>query len=388
MARTWVYTRRNRLPVRALDAIGGLTRRSRRREAGVHPPLPKIARSILVVEFWNIGDVVLTMPFLAQLRALFPGAKVALLAQPHAVEIFQNSDLVDEVIATDFPWTASAGKYDPRKYDWLRLRRLFSELRDRRFDIAFESRMDPRAKIVLALTGARRRVAYDYGGGEWLLTDAVPVVTLDRHRVDDWLELLRPFAELRAGPPPRLTVTAAETARAREWLSARGVAGGDRVVAVHPGASNASKRWPLERFKAVAGEVAGGGAARVVAIEDPSGYGAGLSEVPGVTTIRPPLRELIALLAEVDVLVCNDSGPMHLAAAVGTQTVGIFHRHAAREFAPFGSGHRLLVPRPEREPTAVPLAEALLDIAVSDVLAALDQSLDVTEARQRCATGS
>jgi ADP-heptose:LPS heptosyltransferase len=374
--------------VKALDAVGRLAVRGRRGAASRAEARPDAVRSILVVEFWNIGDVVLAMPFLAQLRAIFPGATVTLLAQPHAAEIFRNSDLVDDVVTADFPWTASARKYDPRRYDRAALRRLFRELRERRFDIAFESRMDPRAKIVLALTGARRRVAFDYGGGEWLLTDPVPVGTLDRHRVDDWLRLLRPFGEPGAVRPPRLTVTGVEAARAREWLAARGIRPGDRVVAVHPGASNAGKRWPLDGFEGVVDAIVREGIARVVAIEDPSGYGSGLAAIRGVSAIRPGLRELIALLAEVEALVCNDSGPMHLAAAVGTPTVGIFHRHAAREFAPFGDGHRLLQPRPEREATGVPSAEALLDVTVPEVVAALKDSLAVPAGRQICATGS
>ena len=370
-----------------LDAAGKLVTARRRRVTPARERDVRV-RSILVVEFWNIGDVVLALPFLAQLRAVFPGASVTLLGRRHAAELLDHSDLVDDVVVADFPWTSATHKYDPRRYDWYRLRALFRDLRARRFDVAFESRMDPRAKIVLALSGARRRVAYDYGGCEWLLTDPVTYGSLDRHRADDWNRLLEPFGGARTVPAPRLTVSRAEAAWAREWLTSQGIRRGEKIVAVHPGASNAAKRWPLDRFESVARHLVGLRGVRVVAIEEPGGFGARLSGMQGVSGIRPTLRQMLALFAEVDALVCNDSGPMHVAAAVGTPTVGVFHPHAAREFAPFGHGHRVLTPDVNPASRNVPpRAETLLGIGVGDVVAALEGVLSQA-IPDKCATGS
>jgi ADP-heptose:LPS heptosyltransferase len=127
---------------------------------------------------------------------------------------------------------------------------------------------------------------------------------------------------------------------------------------------------------------------RVIAIEDPQGYGAELADMRGVSGVRPTLRQLLALLAEADVLVCNDSGPMHLAAVVGTPTVAISHPHAAREFAPLGAGHHTLKPDFERSSDgAPPAADALLGVSVADVVAAVGTVLEQSS-RARCATGS
>lgn len=388
MARTWGFTRRNRLPLAVIDAIGGgVARLLSGRRSGIHQGSTEAAQRILVVEFWNIGDVVLATPFLAALRERFPGASITLLGQDHAVEILADSDLVDAVIAIDVPWTAARRRYDPRRYGGDLVRAILS-LRKRSFDIAFESRMDPRAKLLLALSGARRRVAFDYGGCNWLVTDPVPVNGFDRHRVDDWAALLEPFGGCRALQLPRLVPGALERSWARAWLKSHGIERDARVIAVHPGASGASKRWPLARFAEVAAQVASWPDTRVVAIEDPAGYGWELARIRGVQAIRPTLRQLLALLAEVDVLVGNDSGPMHLAAAAGTATVGIFHPHAAREFAPLGPGHHVLAPaggnamrgrRPE--------AADLLGVQVKDVIAAVHEALSHST-RTRCAAGS
>ena len=387
MATTWSYTRRNRIPLALLDfagrAVTSVVRLLARRKPTAGP-----VRRILVIEFWNIGDVVLATPFLAALRQHFPEASISFLGKPHASELLQGSGLADEVTAVDIPWTRSHRRYDPTRYDFRALLWLFASLRARRFDVAFESRMDPRAKVLLALTGARRRVAYDLGGCNWLITDAVETGRLDRHRSEDWLGLLAPFGGGRASFRAHLGVSDMERAWAREWLRAHGIVGDDRIVAIHPGASSPSKRWPVERFAAVAQDLQRERAMQVVVIEDPDGYGGELSRIPGVASIRPTLRQLMAILASVDVLVCNDSGPMHVAAAVGTPTVGIFHPHAAREFFPLGEGHRILSPPGATSgfPARAPKADALLGVSVQDVIGAARAVLNST-ARGRRATG-
>lgn len=258
------------------------------------------------------------------------------------------------------------------------LRGTFRGLRERAFDVGFESRMDPRGKLVLALSGAARRVAYDYGGANWLLTDPVPVADRRRHKNEDWMGLLAPFGGPRGVALPRLSVSADEEAWAHDWLAAHGIDRAASLVAVHPGASSDSKRWPLERFAAVVSALATRRHTCVLAIRSPDGAGGELAQIPGVAWVQPDLRQLMALLSCCHVLLCNDSGPMHLAAALGTRTVGIFHSHAAREFAPLGDGHRVL--EPVAAPGAVevipPPAGALLSISVATVLVAICETLD------------
>jgi heptosyltransferase II len=349
------------------------------RAAGVIPRDDRIdgtaARSLLVVETWNIGDVVLALPFLAELRSLFPGAWITFLGRPHAAQVLRGCALVDEVITVDLPWTA-AKTYDLRAYDFARMKTTFRELRSRRFDVGFESRMDPRGKLILALCGARRRVGLAYGGANWLLTDAVPVGNVRRHKNDDWMDLLRPFGGPVGAESPGLAISDEEARQVGNWLRASGVEPGERIVAVHPGASSQSKRWPVERFVEVARAVAARPGVRVVGIRDPSGAGSELAVVPGIVMASLDLRQLMALLARCELLVCNDSGPMHLAAGLGTRVVGIFHLHAAREFAPLGESHDVLRPVDGVDGPVPPPADRLLSISVARVLAAVEKALD------------
>ena len=197
MAQTGRITRRKLRALAALDAVGRplfAVLRGRRRPIPQAPP-----RRILVVELWGIGDVVLATPVLAELRERFPEAKISLLAKPHARELLEGSGLVDEVIAAAFPWTAHTRKYAPTRYRRAGLWRLFRELRARRFDVSLDARRDLRSNLVTFLSGAARRIGYDFGGAARLLTDVVPSGAQDGHRIDDWMRVLEPL--VGEGPP-------------------------------------------------------------------------------------------------------------------------------------------------------------------------------------------
>jgi heptosyltransferase-2 len=339
MAQTWKPSFKKRLMLAALGLFGSAMRAPRAHQlADTTAPV----RRILVIELWNIGDVVLAIPFLAELRALFPRAKIIMLARPHARTVLTGTNLVDEFIETELGWSESAVRYNPLAYNWRELARVRRELKQRQLDVAFSSRMHVREQVVLALSGARRRIGFALGDAGGVLTDAVALGDPNRHKVADWLELLKPFGVSVARATPRLKVSEAEQAWAKAFLAANRVSTENRLVGIHPGASVPEKRWPLERFAEVAATVARTPTTKVLAFVAPDGYGDQLTHVPGVISARVELRELIALVACCDVLVCNDSGPMHIAGALGVPTVSVFGSGIQRWFSPLGDGHRLL----------------------------------------------
>ncbi len=337
MAQTWIPSLRKRLMLGALDLFARMTRP----RGDARPPNASIQR-ILVIELWNIGDVVLAMPFLAQLRVLFPQAKVTMLAQPHARTILAGTGLVDDFVETELGWSESAVRHNPLAYNWRELARVRRELKRRQLDVAFSSRMHVREHVVLALSGARRRVAFSLGDGHRVLTDAVPIGDPNRHKVDEWLELSRPFGGPVSVDSPRLNVSDAERRWATAFLAVHGASTETRIVGIHPGASVPAKRWPMERFAEVAATVARTPDAKVLAFVAPDGHGEQVGQVPEVIRAKVNLRELIALVACCDVLVCNDSGPMHIAGALDVPTVSVFGSGIQRWFSPLGDGHRVL----------------------------------------------
>ena len=335
MAQTWPPTRLKRFALGAIDLAARPIAAGMRRDSPAKIPG---APRILVVELWQIGDVVLSTPFLAALRDCFPDSKITFMGKPHAESLLRSSGLADDVVVAELPWTRTARKYHPADYDWGRLAELLRQLRARRFDLAFDARMDIRNNILVSLAGAKRRFGFRYGGGDWLLTDAIPVDPAANHKTGDWASLLK-AAGCQPVEAPRciLKTTEEERAAARAVLSNHfgGVA---RPVALHPGGSHAGKRWPLDHYELLARELVGAGY-QVVAFQDPNGYGKELHGIEGVFGLCVGLREVMAIIQQCATLVCNDSGPMHVAAALGVPTVAIFERGEPRWFGPVGDQH-------------------------------------------------
>jgi ADP-heptose:LPS heptosyltransferase len=299
---------------------------------------PSRVRRILVVELWNIGDVILLLPFLNQLRDIFPQATVSLLARSHARQLLGATGLVDEFIDAELAW--EKGRSSRARVRWTELVRVARLLRERKFDVAFQCRPHVREYVLLALSGARRRVGMARRGWDRLLTHRVPIDVLSTQKKDAWLLLLAPFGGARRVSAPKLRLAEASRERAAAFLATHGVSTGTLLIGIHPGASVAEKRWPLERFASVIEKLSRTHPeARLMVFIDPEGYGSELATFRGVIPAKVDLDVLAGLLERCDLLICNDSGPMHVAAALGVHCVAVFGTGINRMFEPLGTGH-------------------------------------------------
>lgn len=380
MGQTWRITRRKVAALRLLDAVGGIFHRPGNRS---RLRAEEISR-VLVVEPWQIGDVVMATPVLRLIRERFPDAHVTLLGKSHAEVLLRHSGLVDDVIVFDPPWTAKAGKYQPRRYDFRKLRAVVADLRSRKFDITIDARMDVRSNLLTFLTRAPRRVGYDFGGGTFLLTDTAPADPDNTHRVDDWLSLIMPLLEPRGEADrrdatdadshyPMLAVSKEEREAAAAKLRDSGIGPDDIVVAFHGGASDPWRKWPAESFERVAAALVERRGAKCVFILEPE---AAERSIPVASAVmRTSLREMMAILTCCDLFIGNDSGPMHIADALGVAVVAVFltgnpvwHRPYRPEQSVVGrgTGHDFLVSPTEEAVLAA--AEAQLDRLASQRL--------------------
>jgi heptosyltransferase-2 len=322
-----------------LAAIGALDFASRALHGLWRPPLPRpgAPRSFLVVEPWGIGDVVLSTALLRALRADYPDARITLLAKSHAKDLLANSGLVDEIVPFDFPWTAFSGKLSPGKYVPKEFQELIRVLRARDFDVSFDARRDIRSNVITYFAGARRRVGYDFGGGAHLLTDVLPSGTQNEHKVSDWLALLRPLGAGREnGFAPSLTVTEGERANARRRIAILGLSPERVIVGLHPGASNAVRRWAGDRFAAVIDSLVQDRGVQVLVFEEEEGDSSDIKPHHWVKRIRSNLRGFMALVTECDLLLCSDSGPMHIANALGVPVTALFGPQRRDWYGPRG----------------------------------------------------
>jgi heptosyltransferase-2 len=272
-----------------------------------------------------LGDAVLTTPALGALRSACPGTRIGLAARPPVAELFRHHPDVDEILVYD-----KAGLHAGAA-GMLRMAR---ELRRRRFDAAvlFQNAFD--AALLAFLAGIPDRAGYATDGRRMLLTRSVRMTEEIRrlHHAEYYLRLLSGLGlPVPSSPALRLQVAAEERDAMRKRLEGLGIPAGGRILGINPGATYGSaKRWFPERFAAVADALSeewkaavvlmGSAPEKPLASEIASAMRRGSVDLSGRTTVR----ELMALVASCCFLVTNDSGPMHVAAALGVPLAAIF----------------------------------------------------------------
>lgn len=296
-----------------------------------------------------LGDTVLARPVFTNLRAWRPNAFIAAAAfiEPNALCLYPE---VDRTLSVP----RNVADFRTRARRWWTL---LGQLREERWDFVYDMAQTDRSAAVTLLSCAVLRVGFAQRR------------FVQRHRAyhhaclwtdDDFSRLhsrdlyLKPLEEV--GIPVthrtvRIDLSPAEIRAARsrikEVLPFR-----DRpVLMVHPGAGHPNKCWPPDRFASVCDTVQTASLARVLLLGGPAEASA-LAEITGamrteVTTLRGSLdaRQLAALLAQADLFFCNDSGPMHVAAAVGTPVLALYGASSPIQWGPLGSGHTVLRPQ-------------------------------------------
>ncbi len=315
--------------LRRLRALVARVASGRRPEVSEHPKDP---RTILLVQLDHLGDAVISTVMLPLLRRRYPRASIEVLAGPWNRELFEAMPEVSRVHVSRINRFARRGRiaWVAATFWWgWRLRR-------RKADLAIDVRGEFPLALVLWLSGARRRLGWDCGGGGFLLTDS-PELEPGRPEAESRLALLaeleirphdkgeNPYPAFRPPDQARRSV-----ARQLEDLPGDDASGGPLLV-FHVGAGTRPKRWPTEHWRALVARETAGLAARVVLVGDESDRTVAraiLGRQPPAGTAdwtgRLGLLELAALLEQADVAVGADSGPAHLAAAVGTAAVVLF----------------------------------------------------------------
>jgi len=319
----------------------------------IPPPLPlesptKPPASILVVEFWNLGDLAILMPFLRNLRQTFPQARISLLVSPDLVHFLDGQGLVDEFISVRVPWARHFNrwrKYNPFSLDWISLARTILALRKRQFDWAFSGRMDVRDNLLLLLSGARRRIGYGLGGGGSFLTDRVMPDLSRQHRADVWLHLLQAVNTSRVHEVGGYRLIDTELTRAQSYLASLGIPPNTLLMGVHPGARIHTRRWGDERFAEVTRRVLRETDMHVLWFSEP-GTSCQAPQLERCHTVSLGFRSFLAVLSYCRLLLCNDSGPMHLANLLGVPVVAVFGPQRPEWFGPRGPQDRVVI-RPE-----------------------------------------
>ncbi len=340
----------------------------------------KASKRILWVNVWRLGDLVLTTPALASLRQCFPEARITILVHPDTRKILENCPWVDEIVTAAIPWSRRTGKYHPKRYLSSEFLGLLRDLRRRRFDLAIDGHADIRNNLLLFCSGARRRLGFKHGGGGFCLTDLVKADLAHPHHADLLTQLVGYLGGKPALDRVMLQLSEGDKGAAEDFWAAQGLDKEELVVGIHPGAGDPVRYWGLDKFAAVAEAVAKKFPVRFLAFAQPDGYGWDLPLPNPHTRVRPDIGMLMALLQKCDLLLCNDGGPMHIAAGVGTPVVAVFGCTEPKWWAPYGPHHSVVMLegfpcRPCGDSCKFDQPYCLTDLSVSRVVAALEERL-------------
>jgi heptosyltransferase II len=301
--------------------------------------------SILVVEYWNLGDIVMLSPFLQNLRTQYPKAYIVLLASPKTAPLLAHQNLVDEIIYARIPWAQHYSrwkKYNPFSRLWIELPLTLKLLRKRRFDLGFTARADLRDNFMLWFAAVRRRIGYSFGGGGYFLTDQVAPDVRHPHWADRWLRLLEHLGKPVIAREPHLDLSSEERLGAAKILDELGVESGDFLVGVHPGARSVTRQWGKDNFNEVARRLCDRFPIKIIWFQDPN-QESSIQKDGQFLLLSLPLRQFMAVLSQCSLFLCNDSGPMHIATALSVPTVAIFGPGDPAWYGPLGPNNQVVI---------------------------------------------
>lgn len=285
-----------------------------------------------------VGDLVMSTPALAAIRDNFPDARITVLVKPPLDELLAGNPAVDDII-----------RYDKKLYKGATgIARLARELRKERFDRAILLQNSFEAALIAFMSKIPVRMGYSTDGRGILLTKSVKVAkdTKGKHQVYYYLGLISALGMKAVPHVPKLYPDKEHSKNAVAFLRAHGISKDDLVVGINPGAQyGVAKKWHPERYAEVADRLAKSHGARVIIFGGPGDVAvAGSVEAamkgPAINLAgKTDLRELMAYTKRCGLFITNDTGAMHVSAALGVPTLAVFGSTDHIATGPFGGGN-------------------------------------------------
>lgn len=305
--------------------------------------------NVLVIDFGQLGDVVLSLPALRAIRERFPTARITVAVGKAGAEVINLSGHADATLIVDR--VALRDGFAPLSV--FKIFKLVKDVRRRQFDFVIDLHSLSETNLLGFFSGANQRL-YSRRPGRSLdflsnFHPRPPVedAKLKRHLIDRYLDVLLPLGVKDAKRLPQLRTKPATDRDVDQILRKAKADSGSPLVGLFPGAGHSSRRWPLERFAELADFLIRNDQVRVLVFAGPEEEGLvsqmrTLFPASAVVLERLTVSQLASALARLAVFVSNDTGPMHIAAAVGTPVVLLLDKRAPETYLPLGDRHQTL----------------------------------------------
>ena len=304
-------------------------------------------RNILVIDFGQLGDVVLSLPALRAIRQRFPAARITVAAGKPANEVVALSGYANEIFEVDRVALRDGNKVA----SVLRIFNFVRQVRQAKFDFVIDLHSLSETNLLGYLSGAPHRL-YSRRPGRSLdyLANFKPRPApegKDRHAVDRYLDVIAPLGIQSPPRVPFLKTSSAGDSAVDALLKKEKAQSGELLVGLFPGAGHVTRRWPLEHYAQLADYLIRNDRVRVIAFAGPEER----ALVAQMRTLFPPatiffdrltIPQLVSAQARLTLLVSNDTGPAHLAAAVGAPVIMLMDRVTPHNFMPLGDQHRFI----------------------------------------------
>jgi ADP-heptose:LPS heptosyltransferase len=308
-------------------------------------------QNILVIDFGQLGDVVLSLPALGAIRRKFPRARVTIAVGRAAAPVVELAGVADDVLGVD-----RVGLRDGAKLVSIaRIGKLVKEVRRRRFDFVIDLHSLSETNLLGFLSGAPKRLyarrpnrSLDYLSN---FRPPPPIEDRSKHAIDRYLDVLGPLGVGEVARTPRLPVREEDSRAVEELLRQARVGQEGPLVGMFPGAGHPSRRWPVENFAELAWSLERNDSVRTIIFAGPEEremVRSARKKFPPSSIVldRLSVPQLAAAAARLSVFVSNDTGPMHVAAAVGTPVVILMQHHPMFDcYIPPGERHRVVAAR-------------------------------------------
>jgi lipopolysaccharide heptosyltransferase I len=346
------------------------------------------ARRILLVKPSALGDVVHALPVAATLHRRYPNVPLDWLVEEEAADIVRGHPAVSGVVVSGRKrWLRQLRQPAKIPATLGEMGRLARALRRRGYDAVLDLQGLFKSALYVLASGAAVRVGFAEGreGAPWVLTHRVVAPPQPVHAVDRYLHLA---AAVDATEPIReftISLSPEDELAAGAHLAACRVAPGSPRVAVHPSARWRTKLWEIARWRELAAALLGDGIGVILTgSRDDTAMAeticSGMSPSPLSLVGRLSLKQLAAVLRDVDLVITVDSGPMHIAAAMGTPVVALFGPTDPRRTGPLGAGRILRKELPcspclQRRCRIPDTYRCMRDLRVAEVLGAVRELL-------------